>query len=309
MSVGMQEVVTKLQGKDLSYALNIQSAVLSKVHQFMHSKGAVQLLPVMISPITDPLNHSVLDSEITYFGEKMQLTKSMILHKQLSLLGGSELIYVVSPNIRLETMDKGATGRHLLEFTQVDFELRGKKSSDVMQFMEELYGQIIGSVKNKCQYELDYFGRSLSIPSFPLKTYDSADLLGKFGPEWEKIASQTAIHPFWVTNHEREFYDKEDPAKPKTYLNYDLIYPEGYGEALSGAEREHEYMQIRKRMARKHMDEGPFASYLEIAKAGLLFPSAGAGFGVERLVRFLTGKTHIESVAPFAKVPGGKFVF
>jgi asparaginyl-tRNA synthetase len=62
-------------------------------------------------------------------------------------------------------------------------------------------------------------------------------------------------------------------------------------------------------MRRKKMDLTPYADYLEVAKAGLLQQSAGAGFGVERMVRFLTGRSHISSVSPFAKVPGEKFIF
>ena len=48
-------------------------------------------------------------------------------------------------------------------------------------------------------------------------------------------------YPFWVICHKREFYDKEDPERPGHYLNYDLIWPEGFGEALSG-----EYLKIAK---------------------------------------------------------------
>jgi asparaginyl-tRNA synthetase len=309
LSPGMQIAVDKLQSKELAFALKAQSVVLSQVHEYMREKGVLQLLPVIVSPITDPLNHSVLDCELTYFGERMQLTKSMILHKQLSLIGSREAIYIISPNVRLETLEKGSTGRHLLEFTQVDFELAGKDSIYIMKFMEELLGRIIGRVREDCGPELEYFGRSLKTPKFPLKKYDSQTLQEKYGPDWEKTASALATEPFWATNHEREFYDKEDPSKPFTYLNYDLVYPEGFGEALSGAERESGHEQILERMKRKKMDLEPYSSYLEVAKAGLLKPSAGAGFGVERMVRYITGSKHIRSVSPFAKVPGEKFIF
>ena len=32
----------------------------------------------------------------------------------------------------------------------------------------------------------------------------------------------------------REFYDREDPARPGTLVDMDLLYPEGFCEALSG---------------------------------------------------------------------------
>ena len=43
---------------------------------------------------------------------------------------------------------------------------------------------------------------------------------------------------------------------------------------------------------------------LEIAKAGKLKPSAGAGIGIERLVRFIVGAKHIAEVQPFPRIPG-----
>ncbi|MFH1750854.1 MAG: asparagine synthetase A [Candidatus Micrarchaeota archaeon] len=305
----MQIAVSKLGSSKLTAILRVQSAVMQEVHDYMHENGMLQLMPVMISPITDPLNHSVLDGEISYYGEKLQLTKSMILHKQLSLLGARDGIYVVSPNVRLEKKERGSTGRHLLEFTQVDFELKGKKVADVMAFVERLLGRIYARVSKDCASDLSILGRSLKSPVFPLKVYDSIALKRMLGPDWEGSISKSASDPIWVTNHEREFYDKEDPSRPNTYLNYDLIYPEGFGEALSGAEREHGHGQILERMRRNRMDLRPYCAYLDVAKAGLLPPSAGAGFGVERLVRYLCGARHIEEVAPFAKVPGGKFVF
>ncbi|NJE77508.1 amino acid--tRNA ligase-related protein, partial [Thermococcus sp. ES12] len=47
-----------------------------------------------------------------------------------------------------------------------------------------------------------------------------------------------------------------------------------------------------------------FKPYLEVAKAGLLKPTAGAGIGMERLVRFIVGAKHIAEVQPFPRIPG-----
>ncbi len=304
-----KQAVRKLRSKKLASILKVQSTVLKEVQDFMHQKKVIQLLPVMLSPITDPLNHSVFDGEVECYGEKLQLTKSMILHKQLSLLGGMDAIYIISPNIRIEKEEKRETGRHLMEFSQIDFEFRGKTYLEIMRFTEELYSRIYVRVMRECSKELSFLGRRLRTPEFPLKIYDSKKLEQTFGKEWESKLSESIFEPVWVLNHEREFYDKEHPSKPFTYLNYDLIYPEGYGEGLSGAEREYEYKRIIARMKRNKMAPNGYDSYLKVAKAKLLEPSAGAGLGVERLVRYLTGQPRIEDVAPFAKLPGGKFVF
>jgi len=299
----------KLGSAEMRAALGVQTELMKSVHDQMYELGIVQLMPVMMSPITDPLSHSVFDAEIRYGEERLQLTKSMILHKQLALSGGLDAIYIVSPNVRLEMPEKGESGRHLLEFVQVDFELKGRSMEQAMRFSEKLLVRAIGAVVARRGKELAALGRELKVPIPPFKSFSTRELEKEYGTEWEKALSEASKEPVWVTSHEREFYDREEPSEPFTYRNYDVIYPEGFGEGLSGAEREWEYGKIVERMQRKKMDLSPYSAYLEVARMGKLVPSAGAGFGVERLVRYCCGLKHIEQVAPFAKVPGRPIVF
>jgi asparaginyl-tRNA synthetase len=83
----------------------------------------------------------------------------------------------------------------------------------------------------------------------------------------------------------------------------DLIYPEGYGEALSGGEREYQCEKIRRRIGLKGIDPKVYEIYLEFAEKGL-FPSAGFGIGIERLTRYICGLHRIEETRLFAKLPG-----
>ncbi len=94
-------------------ALLVQSELLKGLRETLDAKGFVEILPVILSPITDPLNHEVFDASVEYYGQNYAVTKSMILHKQISVLV-HEKIYSVSPNVRLETADKADSGRHLL---------------------------------------------------------------------------------------------------------------------------------------------------------------------------------------------------
>ncbi|MFH1450582.1 MAG: amino acid--tRNA ligase-related protein, partial [archaeon] len=142
------------------------------------------------------------------------------------------------------------------------------------------------------------------VPKTPFKVFDKDKMLKKYGKDFEKSLSEKELAPFWIVSHEREFYDKEDPGQPGKYLNYDLVYPEGFGEALSGGEREHDHGQILKRMKRLDMDLKKYDSFIYLAEKGVLPKTAGAGFGVERLVRYLCGKQHIRDVSLFPKIPG-----
>jgi len=89
-----------------------------------------------------------------------------------------------------------------------------------------------------------------------------------------------------------------------TWRNFDLVLPEGYGEVISGAEREYEYMKILKKLERDGLRKEKYEPLLRLAKDGRLKPSAGAGLGIERFVGYACGVKHVAEVQPFPRVPG-----
>ena len=288
-------------------ALRVQSKALETTHRHFREEGFLELMPVILSTTTDPLgpdpNSSIISTpHIEYMGQNLVLTQSMVLHKQILISSGIERLYIVSPNVRLERPDRGSTRRHLFEFSQVDFEISRGTMEDVFSFMEGLLQAIAREVIEHCSAELQTWGRDLSVPR-AFKRYTTDELRAKYGLDWETPASLDAVDPFWVLDHKREFYDAEDEVEPGKFKNYDLVYPEGYGEALSGAEREWQYDRIVYRIARDGLPLHLFAGYLEYAKDGFT-PSAGAGFGVERLTRWLVGAEHVGDVQSFRRVPG-----
>ncbi len=294
--------VQRMQDPRMAATLQVQSVALQAIHRFLHDEGITQLMPVMLSPVTDPLNHPVHDSSIEYMGQKLELTRSMILHKQAAMLTGVPGLYIMSPNVRLEQAECASSGRHLIEFTQVDIELPGADKDTFMDLIERMVVHVMQSVQGEAAEALAVLGRSFTVPSLPFERIESASLRDQ--PDWEAKASKERDAPFWVMDHEREFYDKEDPDRPGYYHNYDLVWPEGFGEALSGAERDHEHDVLMRKIHARDQDPQDFASYLELARAGHLQASAGGGMGIERLVRYLTGAKHVADVMPFPRVPG-----
>jgi asparaginyl-tRNA synthetase len=85
--------------------------------------------------------------------------------------------------------------------------------------------------------------------------------------------------------------------------DFDLFYPGGYGEAISGAEREYTFHKVASRMKSGGEDPSDYKWYLDMLKEGTT-PSAGFGIGVERLTRYICGLDHIWEAVPFPKVPG-----
>jgi asparaginyl-tRNA synthetase len=306
----MQDTIERLKDAKMTHVLRIQSAALKAIHDYMYENGVVQAMPVILSPETDPLNHPHFDASVEYYGQRLHLTKSMILHKQLSLLnGGFDKVYVMSPNVRLEQGELGGTGRHLFEFTQVDIEMKERTKTEFIALVDGMIARVFSFVRQECADDLKALGRELTVPSLPLKVYESEELRARYGEHFETVISKEEKAPFWVLNFPREFYDREDKQRKGYYHNYDVFWPEGFGEALSGGEREFEHDDIVRKMKERNTRTESFGTYLEVARQGLIPRTVGGGLGIERMVRYLTGQKHVKDVALFPRVPGERIAF
>jgi len=305
----VSKLLKYLDREELTSILRIQTIVLKSLQEFMVSHDFIELMPVVTSTLTDPLGpdhgSSVIKiPSIDYYNQKLVLTQSMILHKQLALISGLDKIFVFSPNVRLEKKERGMSGKHLFEFTQMDFEISHATMHDIMNLVDDMVVETIKSVKRECAIELEQLDRTLKIPKKPFKIYTTHEMEEKYGRDWEVKASKLHHEPFWVICHKREFYDREDPNKGGHYRNYDLVWPQGFGEALSGGEREWKYEKIIRRIKHDKLKLSMYKDFVKLAKLGFLKPSAGGGIGIERFVRFLTGVKHVGDVQLFRRVPG-----
>jgi len=285
--------------------LKIGSEILRAAGVRLREEGFVEILPVLLSPITDPLHHETYAGAIDYYGTRYELTKSMIFHKQIALRTLPRL-FTFSPNVRLEPAERARVRRYLAEFVQLDLEMRDASRDEVIALGERLVVAVLEAVAARCSTELALLGRNLQIPKVPFERISFAGAAERFGEPFDDALSRAAAGPTWVIDFPRrvrEFYDREDPTRPDVLLDMDLIYPEGYGEALSGGEREWELHRIRDRLRRDGIAEGRFSAYLSLVRDGIP-RSAGFGIGVERLTRYVAGLDRIEDARLFPKVPG-----
>ncbi len=285
--------------------LKIKSEIMRAAGAFLRTEGFVEILPVILSPITDPLHHETFDGGVNYYGKTFQLTKSMIFHKQMALRTVPK-IFCFSPNVRMEPAERAAAGRYLAEFVQLDLEVREASRDEIIGLGERLLIAVLEAVATACREELSLLNRPLRIPQAPFVRIPYQEAAVRFGEPFDDALSASLTAPVWVIDFPRrvrEFYDREDPNRPEVLLDMDLVYPEGYGEALSGGEREYESDRILARVQRDGIPPARFASYLE--EIGQAAPrSAGFGIGIERLTRYIAGLDRIEDARLFAKVPG-----
>lgn len=298
--------------------LKIQDQILTSLRDFLRKEGFIEILAPIIGPVTDPGIRGAKQVPIQYYDVQFKIMSSMILYKQMTI-SSLEKIFSLSPNIRLEPLESVKTARHLTEFRQVDIEMAYASYEDAMDLAERLLISVVKDVREKCGKELKELGRELKAVNRPLKRLshkETVELLRSKGYNvsyieeipWDGEEALSAMHeePFFVYDYplvSRGFYDREDPNRPGILRDFDMLYPEGFGEAISGGEREHTYEGVSKRMKLTGQNPEEYQWYLEMLKEGVPI-SAGFGIGVERLTRWICGLKTIWEAVPFPKVAG-----
>jgi len=318
LSEELQRRYLDIRSPRMRAILMIQDEVLSALRDFLRGRGFVEILAPIIGPVTDPGIRGAKQVSIDYYGHQFKVMSSMILYKQMAVCSLGK-VFALSPNVRLEPLESLKTGRHLAEFRQLDLEVAKASYHDVMILAERMQQHVCQRIGDNCREHLKSLGRDLKVPRVPFKRlsyHETVDLLRgegfnlDHGAEipWdaEEHLSGMFTEPFFIYDYPetaRGFYDREDPERSGVLRDFDLIYPEGFGEAISGGEREYEYEKVVNRMRKREEDPTSYGWYLEMLKDGIV-PSAGFGIGVERLTRYLCGASKIWETVPFPKVPG-----
>jgi len=291
----------RLIGKVLTYTLAYLTSEFLK-------RDFEWLLPVILSKSTDPLwpdEEASIEKRVklNIYGKIVHPTSSMIVHKIVACSLLYPKIFTFSPNIRIERKDRAYTGIHAYEFTQLDFEVRNATSQMIRNLVEEILCGLIKSLKENLHEELTSLGRceSLKVPESPFEVYKRKELEEFYGKNWKTQVILKSENPVWIIDIPREFYDFENNRKE--WDNYDLLLPK-YGEVLSGGRREWKYNKIIKKMDRDYLRKKDYRVLLKLARKGRLKPSAGAGIGIERLVSWIVGASHIGETQLFPRIPG-----
>ena len=302
----------------MKLVLKVQDQILTSLRDFLRKQGFTEILAPIIGPATDPGIRGAKQVSIQYYGTPFKIMSSMILYKQM-MVSSFEKIFALSPNVRLEPLESAKTARHLAEFRQIDLEMAYASYDDAMDLAEGLLMSVVRDVRRNCGEEMKGLGRELKEVHGPFKrlTHKQAVELSRSNGymvsyveeiPWDAEVALSTMHdrPFFVYDYplvSRGFYDRENPNRPGILRDFDMLYPEGFGEAISGGEREHTYEGVLKRMKLTGVDPEEYGWYLQMLKEGVPH-SVGFGIGVERLTRWICGLKTIWEAVPFPKVPG-----
>ena len=92
-----------------------------------------------------------------------------------------------------------------------------------------------------------------------------------------------------------------DPEDDRLALCVDMIAPEGVGEIIGGAQREHDLDVLTKRIQEHDLPQEAFEWYLDLRRYGTC-PHGGFGLGLERTLGWICGSEHVRECIPFPRM-------
>jgi aspartyl/asparaginyl-tRNA synthetase len=227
----------KWVGDTLYAAMALRTTFVNAMHQFLVDEGLFNLERIQMSPVTDPLAHDVEHTpNLHYKGQLYVMTHSMIYSKFLACHNPKiKGVFVDSPNVRLEieSPDRLQRGKYLIDFSQMDIEVRRNRGLDLETYLKEpkkvkeilvedmevgmdLFERLIihamTQLVEKNDDDLKTLGVAIEVPTQPFPRFTCDASKKKYGRGYEvKLGEETKSPFFWVTGLLRE--------------NYDLVYP------------------------------------------------------------------------------------
>ena len=253
--------------------------------------------------------------ETDYFDTKAYLCQTGQLYGEASAMAFGRH-YNFGPCFRAE---KSKTRRHLTEFWMVEPEIAYCSIDENMIWAENLIVYIVNEVLKNRKDELTLLERDLEKlekikGGFPRVSYTECVKLlqdGDFSINWgedfgspeETFISKKYDQPvivFGFPSDIKAFYMKRNPNDEKVVLGMDILAPEGYGEIVGGSERETNIDILLERINDEGLNKKDYEWFLDLRRFGSV-PHSGFGMGLERVVAWICGISHIRETIPFAR--------
>jgi len=253
--------------------------------------------------------------ELDYFDKKAYLSQSAQLYLE-TLIFPLEKVWSLTPSFRAE---KSRTTRHLMEFWHLEAEAAWLGFEGILRVEENLIEYILHHVAETVPNELKALGRdpkdllAIKAPFKRIHYDDVIELLNKNGFDikpgddlstaHEKFLTEKEKAPIFVVEYPKAvkpFYTKVDPKRPELVLSADMLAPEGYGEISTGGQREENLVEIINRIKAEGFDPKNYEWYLDLRRYGSV-PHSGFGFGIDRIVRWITKRETIMDAIPYPR--------
>ena len=302
-----------LRSKRQHAILKIRHQIIKSIRDFFDMNDFTLVDTPIFTPNAAEGTSTLFRTE--YFGKDAFLAQTGQLYGEASAMSFGRH-YNFGPCFRAE---KSKTRRHLTEFWMVEPEIAYCDINENMVWAEKLLIYIVNEVLTNKLNELSILERDVEVlkkieGQFPRISYtECIDLLqeGKFDIKWgddfgspeETFISSKYDKPVIVYGFPsaiKAFYMKRDPENEKVVLGMDILAPEGYGEIVGGSEREVDIDVLLSRIEEEGLNRNDYEWFLDLRRFGSV-PHSGFGMGLERVVAWICGLTHIRETVPFAR--------
>jgi asparaginyl-tRNA synthetase len=295
--------------------MRVRNELTFGIRDFLYRRNFVNIDSPILTPAACEGTSTLFETE--YFGEKAYLSQSGQLYLEPAAAAHGK-VYCFGPTFRAE---KSKTRRHLTEFWMVEPEVAWLRFEGLLDLAEEFVSELVARVLDRCSSELEWLERDVSklepATRRPYPRIDYGDAVEKlkakgfavsfgddFGGDEETALADDSGQPTLITRYPaaiKAFYMEPDPADPARALAVDVIAPEGYGEIIGGSERISSFEKLEQRIAEHNLPREAFNWYLDVRRYGG-FPHSGFGMGIERVVSWLCGLTHLREAIPYPRL-------
>ena len=241
----------------------------------------------------------------------------------MALCGDLDRVFEIGPVFRAE---KSFTNRHLCEFTGMDMEMTIKEHYfEVLDVLGELMAHLFKGIETHHKKELEVIREQYPFDDFKCATpivkidfKDAVRMLKEAGFEQEPLADMDTVNEkrvgkiikekydtdFYIIygypSGVRAFYSMLNPNDPDYCNSFDMFMR---GEEItSGAQRIHDPDLLMERVNHFKIPPETVADYVNSFKYGA--PAhGGAGFGLERVVKFYCNLHNIRKSSLFPRDP------
>ncbi|NWG00016.1 MAG: asparagine--tRNA ligase [Thermoanaerobaculaceae bacterium] len=304
-----------LRSKRQHAIMRVRNELVFGIREFFYTRHYVNIDSPILTPAACEGTSTLFETD--YFGEKAYLSQSGQLYLEPAAAAHGK-VYCFGPTFRAE---KSKTRRHLMEFWMVEPEVAWMRFDALLDLAEEFVSELVARILDRCQQELAWLERDTSklepATSRPYPRIDYGDAVARlqhkgfptqfgddFGGDEETALADESGKPVMITRYPaaiKAFYMEPDPVDPSRALAVDMIAPEGYGEIIGGSERIGSYEKLEERIREHGLPRQAFEWYLDIRKYGG-FPHSGFGMGIERVVSWLCGLSHLREAIPYPRM-------
>lgn len=293
----------------------VRNTIINATYEYLNQNGYIKIDSPILTPSACEGTTELFGLE--YFDEgNAYLSQSGQLYLEAAIMSFGK-VFDFGPVFRAE---KSKTRRHLTEFWMMDVETAFVEHDENMRIQEELVCHIVSKVLETNEAELKILDRdteALKKIKAPFVRMTHAEAVAKLhelgsdikenedlGADDETMLTKEHDKPIFIEKYPAEvkaFYMKRDPEDLSRALCADLLAPEGYGEIIGGSQREDDYDTLLERIKEHKLPVDDFKWYLDLRKYGSV-PHSGFGYGLERIVTWISGIEHVRETIPFPRL-------